>query len=55
MPQQMQVEKLLASRTIKIGGNRAAFVLDNTLRFTVWAQTRFNREQLDIVRGYADS
>lgn len=28
MPQKMGVEKLLASKTIKVGGNRAAFVLD---------------------------
>lgn len=54
-PDAMTVEKLLASKTIKVGGNRVAFVLDNTIRFTVWAMARYSHEQLDIVKGYCDS
>lgn len=54
-PDAMTVEKLLASKTTKVGGNRVAFVLDNTIRFTIWAMTRYSNEQLDIVRGYCDS
>lgn len=35
MPEPLTVEKLRAGKTIKVGGHRAASVLDGTLRFTV--------------------
>lgn len=48
----IQVEKLLASKSITVGGNLVALILDGGMRFTVWAQARYSHGQLDIVRAY---
>ena len=49
----LQVRKRMANGILTVDGNRAAYVTNNSVVFTAWAQNRYSDEQRATAMGYA--
>ena len=54
-PDKLPITKVMNTKQVRVGSNRACMILDGRVKWTPWAATRYECDVLDGARAYAES